>query len=308
MNRAIALGTLVLVGALALAAAGLQAQRGQAGPTPAGLAAAKIEKVKDNLYMITGSALGDAFTGGNIGVWVTDTGVVVVDTKNAGYGQMILDRIKSVTDKPVTTIINTHSHGDHTGNNDFAGASVEIIAHENTKANMEKMAAFKDKSQFLPGRTYKDKLSIGTGKYRVDLYYFGPGHTSGDTWVVYPSVRTLHAGDMFVWKGQPVIDANNGGSGVQYPATLTKALTTIKNVDTIIPGHSPLMTWNDLKEYAQFNKDFLSWAEGEMKAGKTADEAAAEYKIPEKYKDYKIVPFGAGLKGNIQTIYNELKK
>ena len=85
-------------------------------------------------------------------------------------------------------------------------------------------------------------------------------------------------------------------------------LATIKNVDTIIPGHSPLMTWNDLREYAEFNEDFLAWATDQMKAGKTADEAAAAYQIPAKYKDYKIVPFGAGLKGNIQTIYNELKK
>ncbi len=311
MNRAVVLGPLLMFGTLAVAA-GLQAQRGPAGPTgptPAGIAAATIEKVKDNLYMIGGSGLGDTFSGGNIAVFITDTGVVLVDTKNAGYGPTILDRVKTVTDKPVTTIINTHSHGDHTGSNEFFSANVESVVQENTKANMEKMNAFKgEKAQFLPKKTYKDKMSLGSGKNKIDLYYFGPGHTGGDTWVVFPALRTMHTGDMFVWKGQPVIDANNGGSGVQYPATLSKALTTIKNVDTLIPGHAPLMTWNDLKEYTEFNKEFLAWAEGEMKAGKSADEAAAEYRIPEKYRDYKIVPFGAGLKGNIQTIYNELKK
>ena len=86
-------------------------------------------------------------------MFITDGGVTIVDTKLAGWGQPILDEVKSVTNKPVTRIINTHTHGDHTGNNDFFGASVEIVAHENTKANMEKMDAFKgDKAKFLPAR------------------------------------------------------------------------------------------------------------------------------------------------------------
>src|SRR5262247_3949946 len=86
---------------------------------PALPAAAQIEKVKDNLYMITGSdpTNRDAFAGGNTGVFITAAGVVVVDTKLAGWGQVILDKIKTVTNKPVVTIINTHTHGDHTGSN-----------------------------------------------------------------------------------------------------------------------------------------------------------------------------------------------
>src|SRR4029453_12291128 len=128
----------------------------------------------------------------NTGVFITESGVTVVDTKLAGYGPDIIDRIKKVTDKPITTIINTHTHGDHTGSNDGFPTTVEIIAHENTKANMMKMDAFKgDKAQFLPKRTYKDKLTLGTGTDRVELYYFGPGHTNGDTFVVYPALRVL---------------------------------------------------------------------------------------------------------------------
>ena len=151
-------------------------------------------------------------------MFVTDAGVVVVDTKLAGWGQAILDRIKTVTDKPVTTIINTHTHGDHTGSNEFFGATVETIVHENTKANMARMDAFKgDKAKFLPKRTYKDKLTIGTGKDQIDLYHFGPGHTNGDTFVVFPALRTMHAGDMFPWKDAPFIDRSNGGSGVALP-------------------------------------------------------------------------------------------
>ena len=198
-----------------------------AGPSQAALAATQIQKVKDNLYMITGSDPTDrsAFSGGNTGVFVTANGVVVVDTKLAGWGQVILDKIKTVTDKPVTTIINTHTHGDHTGSNSMFPATVEIVTHENTKANMEKMEAFKgDNARFLPKKTYKDKLTLGSGKDRVDLYYFGRGHTNGDTWIVYPAVRVMQTGDMFAWKDAPVLDRNNGGSGLEYAATVGRVL------------------------------------------------------------------------------------
>ena len=280
----------------------------------AALAATKIEKVKDNLYMITGSGAADtnAFSGGNTAVFITDAGVVVVDTKLPGWGQVLLDRIKTVTSKPVTTIINTHTHGDHTGSNEFLGTTVNSIVHENTLTNMRKMDEFKgDKARFLPKRTYKDKLTLGAGKDEIDLYYFGQGHTSGDTFVVFPALRTMHAGDMFAWKALPYIDTANGGSVLVHPQSLAKAAATIKNVDTVITGHIPqVLPWNDLKEYADFTQDFVTFARSEMKAGKTADQAAAEYKVPAKYKGYivSVNPQFGSVKANLQIIYDELKK
>ena len=312
MRRGIVLGVLLLVAGLSMAAAGYQGQA-QAGLAPAALAATQIEKVKDNLYIIAGSSTSprEAFSGGNTAVFITNSGVVVVDTKLAGWGQVILDRIKTVTNKPVTTIINTHTHGDHTGGNSAFGATVDIVAHENTKSNMEKMDAFKgENASFLPKRTYKDKLTLGGGKDRIDLYYFGRGHTNGDAWVVFPALRTLHAGDMFARKALPLIDGNNGGSAVEYGHSLQKAHDGIKDVDAIITGHGTLMKWADLRTHADFTKDFVKWALAEIKAGKSVDEAAAEYKVPEKYKDYSSDPpaFGGGMKGMIQRTYDELKK
>src|SRR5436309_3692547 len=189
MKRVTLLIALLAIGALSAAIAAMQAPGGQRGPQ--GPNVAQIEKVKDNLYMITGG-------GGNTAAFITDSGVVVVDTKNPGNGQAILDKIKSVTTKPVTMIINTHTHGDHTGSNEFFPATVDIVAHENTKANMEKMDAFKgEKAKFLPKKTYRDKMTLGKGKDQIDLFYFGRAHTSGDTWVVFPSLRAMHAGDAF---------------------------------------------------------------------------------------------------------------
>ena len=303
MKRTIVLGVLLAIGGVSLAVTGFQAPPGGQGRggAPQGPPVAEIQKVKDNLYMVTGG-------GGNTAAFITDSGVVVVDTKLAGWGQAILDKIRTVTDKPVTMIINTHTHGDHTGSNEFFG-TVEIVAQDNTKANMMRMEAFKgEKSRFLPNKTFKDRVTLLQGRDQIDLYYFGPGHTNGDAWVVFKWLRVMHAGDMFAWKSTPIIDTSNGGSAVNYGKTLASAASTIKDVDTIITGHSTLMTPADLREYAQFNNDFIEWVQSEIRSGKSVDQAAAEYKIPDKYPGYSVGTFMGGIKGNIQTAYKELGK
>jgi len=160
-------------------------------------------------------------------------------------------------------------------------------------------------------RTFKDKMTIGKGADQIDLYYFGPGHTNGDAWVVFPALRVVHSGDIFANKGLPLIDGNNGGSVLHIHETLTKAHNGIKNVDTIINGHTPAnTTWADLKEFAEFNQDFLTWAQGQLKAGKTPEQAAAEWKVPEKYKGYAttVSTLMGGLPGRMQRLADEMKK
>ena len=309
MKRIVVLGTLVACGVLSIAVSG----QAPPGASEKAIAATKIEKVKDNLYVITGSGAEDtsAFSGGNVAVFITDAGVTLVDTKLPGFGPTIVDRVKSVTNKPITRIINTHTHGDHTGGNPFFGANVETIVQENTKANMARMDEFKGaKAQFLPKRTYRDKLTIGTGKDRIDLYHFGPAHTSGDTFVVFPALRVMHVGDVFAWKSLPYIDPANGGSVLEHPKTLARAIAAIKDVDTVITGHIPLATLNDLKIYTEFSQDFADWAAAQVKAGKTADEAAAAYKVPAKFVGYTPSVNGTfgSPKDNTQIAFRELGK
>ena len=244
---------------------------------------AEIEQVKNNLYVITGG-------GGNTGALVTDDGVVIVDTKNPGWGDAILEKIRTVTDQPVTMIINTHTHGDHVGSNiDFA-RPVEVIAHTNTKTNMERMDAFQSENgrQYLPSRTYDERLTLLDGANQIDLYHFGAGHTSGDSIVVFPALGVAHTGDLFAWKGVPYIDVDNGGSGVQYPKTLLAAADGIPGVETVIPGHSPVMTWADFREFGEFNRDFLVAVQRGRAEGKTAAEAAASLDLPARYANYNM--------------------
>jgi len=301
MRRGIVLGVVIAVGALSMAAVGYQGQ-GQQGPK-----VVEVQKVKDNLFMLTGG-------GGNTAVFVAANGVIVVDTKNPGWGQPILDKIKTLTDKPVTMIINTHTHGDHVSGNVEFPATVDIVAQENSKINMskttgprdERVDIFKgDNAKFLPKKTFKDKMSLGGGKDRIDLYYFGRGHTNGDAWVVFPALGIVDAADMFSGKNPPRLDPINGGSGFEYAQTLAKAVAGIKNVDTVITGHSTVLTWNDLKEYIDYNRDLVTAIREAMKAGKSVNDAAAEYKFPAKYQGYtNRYP----LKDYVQALYDELKK
>ena len=294
MTRTFTLGALLAIGTISLAA--------YQQPQPAGPKVVEAQKIKDNLYMLTGNG-----GGGNTAVYIGAAGVTVVDAKNPGWGQPILDKIKELTPKPVTLLINTHTHGDHVSGNVEFPATVDIVVQENTKANMEKMPIFKEHNgRGMAKRTFKDKMTIGKGADRVDLYYFGRGHTNGDAWIVFPALRVAHAGDIFSGKNLPLLDYNNGGSGAAIGNSLAKAHAGIKNVDTIITGHSTTMTWADLAEYAQFNKEFLASVQAAMKAGKSADDAAAGWKIADKYKGYTIAD--PRLKQNVAAIYGELKK
>lgn len=304
MRRVLVLGTLVVVGALSVVGAASQ----QPTDKPKLI---EVEKLHDNLFVLRGG-------GGNTGVFVTSNGVVVVDSKNPGWGQPLLDKIKELTPKPVTHLINTHTHFDHVSGNVEFPTTVEVVAHENTAALMKEMrpvTGFKpqpgnifteNKGRGLPKRTFKDTLTIGTGADQVDLHYFGRGHTSGDAWVVFTSRRVVHAGDIFSGKNIPILDASNGGSGVEMGDTLAKAAAGLKNVDTIITGHSTQMTMADLRQYAEFNRDFVSAVREAKKAGRSVDEFSKTWTIPPTYTGYSQ-PQAERLRANVEVVYNEVK-
>jgi glyoxylase-like metal-dependent hydrolase (beta-lactamase superfamily II) len=166
---------------------------------------------------------------------------------------------------------------------------------------------FKDNNgRGMPKRTFTDKMKIGKGADQIDLYYFGRGHTNGDAWVVFPALRLMHAGDIFSGKNIPLLDANNGGSGIEIGKTLAKAANSVKNVDSIITGHSTVMTMADLREYAQFNDEFANAVREAKKKGGTVDEFVKTWKIPAQYKGY-AAPAEARLLSNARIVWDEVK-
>ena len=318
MQRRIALGGVLLVGVLSIAVAAQQ----QAPPKPSA-SAIKVEKLADNLYVLNALAAGG---GGNTSIFITATGVVVVDTKNPGWGQPLLEKIKTITDKPITTIVNTHTHGDHVSGNVEFPASVEVIVQENTKANMGAMRPPSFVAQpaggpppniftqhngaGMPKRTFKDTMTIGKGADRIELHYFGRAHTNGDAMVFFPTARVLHMADVFANKGLPGMDSNNGGTGVGYADTLTKAadFADKNNVEKIVNGHNETTTTRaDLREFISYVKDFVAAAQEGKRAGKSVDQVAAAWKTPAKYAGYEATPVPVRVKADAELIFKETK-
>ena len=315
MRRQIVLGGVLVFGALSLTASALQQP-----PRPAA-SAIEVEKLSDNLYVLKALSAGG---GGNTSVLVTANGVVVVDTKNPGWGQPLLEKIKTLTNKPVTMIINTHTHGDHVSGNVEFPATVEVVAHENTKANMAAMrpASFvaqpaggpppniftQNNGRGMAKRTFKDTMTIGSGADRLELYYFGRAHTNGDAMVLFPAARALHMADVFANKGLPGIDSNNGGTGVGYADTLTKAadFADKNNVQTIINGHNNATTTRaELREFMQYVRDFVKTAQDGKRSGKSVDEVAQAWKTPAKYVGYEAMPVPVRVRANVDLIFKE---
>lgn len=209
------------------------------------------EKVSDNVYKIFGA-------GGNTTFFVRSDGVVLVDTKVARNGEAILAKVREVTDKPVTMIINTHSHPDHMGSNaeiNTARGSVQIVGHANTAA---RMAAMPNTPKV--GTTFQDKLTLGTGKDQIDLYYFGAAHTDGDAFVVFPAERTMAAGDVMAWDMGLLVDPGSGGSMLATADTVGKAVAGISGVDKVIEGHGHVNTWAGFQRYLAYTRKIVEVA------------------------------------------------
>ncbi|HVQ14916.1 MAG TPA: MBL fold metallo-hydrolase, partial [Vicinamibacterales bacterium] len=235
-----------------------------------------IEHIEGNLYKIFGG-------GGNTLVFVQKDGVVLVDTKLPNNGQAILDQVRTVTDKPIVTIISTHNHPDHVGSTDFFREkfpSVQVVSQENTKTWVEKDPSHEP--EVVPNVTYKDRLTIGAGDDRVELYYFGVAHTDGDAFVVIPAARAMFLGDVMAWNMAPLIDPPTGGSVIALPDALEKAAATVKGVDTVIEGHGNVNTWEGYLRFTRFNRALLSAARAAYRRGEPPAAAVAELeRVPE---------------------------
>ena len=219
---------------LTAAAAIAVAQNAQNRPPPPPMV---VDKVTDDLYVIRGE-------GSNITVYVTDEGVVLVDDKFERNYDEVQTKLRSITDKPVKYVINTHPHGDHTGGNAKLLPSAQIIAH--TRA----LAAMIEREQpGLPQLAYTDEFRITLGGKEVIVSHFGPCHTDGDTFVYFPAAKVVSAGDCFNTAddrgrnptGSPTyafyIDYNTGGS-LLGRARVADAVLEL-DFDTVIPGHGP---------------------------------------------------------------------
>jgi len=228
------------------------AQATQSAKPPGALQA---QRVQGDLHMISGE-------GGNVAVYVTPDGVVLVDDMFDRNHADILAQVKQITDRPLRYVINTHQHDDHAGGDFKMLPLAEVIAHRNVYANLKnlKRPYFEDTPGTpigLPRVTFSDRLDVHLSGKDVEAYYFGRGHTSGDIIVYFPEYKAIHTGDLFISgsrRGVPIyVDAVQGGSLLEWTRTLERTLQL--DFDIVIPGHGPVATKADL---ARFNADIAA--------------------------------------------------
>jgi hypothetical protein len=150
-------------------------------------------------------------------------------------------------------------------------------------------------------------MTLFKGPDQVELYYFGRGHTNGDAWILFPTLRVVTAGDIVSGKNIPILDSNNGGSGLEIGDTIGKAHSTFSKVaDTVVTGHSANMNMAELQEYATFNREFADTVRAAKKAGQTVDDVAKSWTMPAKFQGYAAAA-EPRLRANVQVIFDEIK-
>ncbi len=235
----------------------------------------KVAKVSGSVYMITGA-------GGNIGVSAGEDGIVIVDDQYAPMAPKIEAALKTISDKPLRFIINTHYHPDHTGGNEQIGKSAPIVAQENTRKHLKEgtmtmfgpMAA--QPKGALPIVTFNDTLTIHLNGEDVRAVHFPNAHTDGDSVIWFTQSNVVHMGDNFFNGFFPVIDLENGGGVKGMIRTVEKVASMIPADAKVIPGHGPLGDRDSLRKFGEVLKGTSAAVQAGITAGKTVDQLKAE--------------------------------
>ncbi len=281
--------TLILLFSLLFVSSSLFTQQRQTTPV-------KLEKLSDRLYEILGGR------GANGGIYIGDDSVLVIDAKSTKDSvEQTIEEIKKITDKPIKYLVNTHSDGDHISGNKFFSKIVMFVAHENCRKeffhprrNGEPSAwNSPELAPFIPSLTYSDNMDIYLGSKKVELWYFGVGHTTGDTVVYFPEEKTAFLGNQ-IFMGRPqLIHSYKGGNSFEHVKSLTKMLETLK-AERFCSGHSEPIDHSTVKHHIEEMKKIQGKVNSLVEQGKSLEEVKKEF--PENH---------AGLVG---AIFNEIKK
>jgi cyclase len=237
----------------------------------------KTIHVAKNVYMLQGA-------GGNIGVSVGEDGTLIVDDQFAPLSEKILDALKKLNPNKPRYVLNTHHHGDHTGGNPIFGRDGEIIAHANVR---KRLLAAKLEKAGLPVVTFEDSLSVHFNGEEVRIAHVPPAHTDGDSVVYFTGANVIHFGDTFFSGRFPNIDLNGGGTVRGYIKGIAKALENTPADARLIPGHGPLSTVKELREFHQMLVETSAIVQKAIDAGKTLDQVKTEG-LPDQYRSWAV--------------------
>jgi cyclase len=250
----------------------------------------KVTKVAGNVYMLEGS---DA---GNIGALVGDDGIVLVDDQYAPLADKIQAALKSITDKPVRFIINTHYHDDHTGGNAYFQKQAPIIAHDNVRKRLEsggtagngssvRFDATPQPKEALPIITFDHDVTIHLNGEDIRALYFPAGHTDGDSIIFFPKSNVVHMGDDFGTYGFPFIDVDAGGNINGMINALETVIAQLPPDVKVIPGHGHISSVEDMRFFLKMLKETRAVVQNALKQGKTFEQMK-QAKILDPWKKY----------------------
>ncbi len=259
----------------------------------------KINKFTESIYMLVGQ-------GGNIGVFVGEDGVFMIDDQFAPLTPKILSAIRTITEKPVKYLINTHFHGDHTGGNEnIFNEGAVIVSHENVR---KRMSANQSAKEALPVVTFTDDIMFHLNGDDVLISHVHNAHTDGDAIIYFTNNNVIHTGDTYFNGKFPFIDTKSGGSINGYIAAVEKVLLLADDQTKIIPGHREASNKAELKVFYNMLVTIRDRIQAEIDKGKTLEEVTANSSLTEEYNEQ----YGEDwfIKGDSMraTVYKCLKK
>lgn len=264
----------------------------------------KTSKLTEQVYMLKGS-------GGNIGIFIGNDGVFMIDDQFAPLTPKILTAIKKITDKPIKYLINTHWHGDHTGGNEnMQKEGAIIVAHNNVRKRMSVDQVIRGKKrkaspkEALPVLTFTENMMFHINDDDVLISHIHNAHTDGDALVYFTKNNVLHVGDSYFQGKFPYIDLSSGGSISGYIEGIKKMILISDEKTKIIPGHGNVSNKSELKSYLKMLKDLKEIIQKEIDKGQTLAQVTVNKNLTEKYNSFSGWITGEKIR---VTIYTSLK-
>jgi cyclase len=243
----------------------------------------KTTHVAGSVYMLQGE-------GGNIGVSAGPDGLLMVDNEFAPLAEKIEKALHEISPGKLKFVINTHYHGDHTGGNIHFGREAPIVAHTNVRKRLRITPPSTQAA--LPVVTFDDSLSVHFNGEEIKVLHVPSGHTDSDSFIFFTKSNVVHMGDQFFCGRYPNIDLGGGGDVRGYIRNVELAIERIPPDAKIIPGHGPLGTMKELKEFHEMLVGTTGFVEKEIAAGKTLEQVKAEG-LPEEWKSWDLPPIRA---------------
>jgi len=260
-----------------------------------------IEKVSGEVYCLYGA-------GGNIGILKGKDGLLVVDASYARTANDVKNEIGKFSPLNVQYLVITHYHGDHTGGNPIIGRDAQIISQENCRASMMRNLKPEETPESIgvPQKTYEKDMSLQVGDETVKLVYFGPGHTSGDTVVIFEKAKVIHAGDLFFQGMPPYIDVGDGSDTKNWVSIIEQLSEKYPDYQ-VIPGHGKVTTMKEYVKFADYLKSLREEVAAAIKAGKTREQAQESIDLS-KFSNIQDQGQFLTKKENIGWVYDEMTR